>query len=426
MRATGQADTFEGLAFRLWPALLLAPALAACAFPDYAVQEDAASVLARICSDGEVSEVETGLDCGGGCAPCLPAQPCRRANDCLSLSCSAGQCQDVSCGDGLTNGSESDRDCGGQCPRRCEATQACRLAADCESGVCRDGVCQAPSCDDGVRGGDETGVDCGGGCPACEAGMSCRTESDCVTRQCVAAVCVLPACTDGLMNGNESSVDCGGPECAPCGAGDGCRDASDCSSLSCDEALECASSQCHDAIRNGAETDVDCGGGTCSGCGELRGCSSGADCASDACQSGRCVPAAPTGEEVSRQRWMGEASHSYFQDTPSDAFDGDPSTIWSTGTVQRPGMFFEVDLGAERAFYALELECSIASDLPASLDVYLWDSGAPPIRPVRTNVAGLRRTKIQFATPQVARHVRFVLGASKNAWWCIGEIRVVR
>lgn len=121
---------------------------------------------------------------------------------------------------------------------------------------------------------------------------------------------------------------------------------------------------------------------------------------------------------------MGRASNSFYEDVPSDAFDGDPTTIWSTGTMQQPGMFFEVDLGAVRTFYTLELECSISSDLPGSLDVYLWESGDPGT-PVRTGIAGLPHTKIEFATPQVARYVRFALGASKNAWWCIGELHVV-
>lgn len=404
-------------------ALLVASGFVACAFPEYAVEQDPASVLARLCSDGLVSDAETGVDCGGACPPCQEHQPCQVANDCLTLACSDGVCLAVSCEDGIANGSESDRDCGGQCERRCGAGDGCRVAADCASGVCSSDSCQAPACNDQARNGDETGVDCGGSCPACPTTAPCRIDGDCISRKCALGLCVAPRCTDSVMNGGETSVDCGGPECAPCGPSASCQQPSDCSSLSCDETLHCAESQCHDLILNGAETDIDCGGGTCAGCAELGACKTGSDCASGACQSGRCVPAAPSDQELSQAGWMGSASNTFTEDQPSDAFDGDPNSIWSTGALQQPGMTFEVDLGEIRAFYAIEVECSIASDVAASMDLYLWQSGEPSA-PVRTHVAGFPRTTIEFATPQVARYVRLVLAESKTAWWCIGELHV--
>jgi glucosylceramidase len=131
----------------------------------------------------------------------------------------------------------------------------------------------------------------------------------------------------------------------------------------------------------------------------------------------------PSGEELSQMGWSGNASNNFNTDKASDAFDGDASTIWSTGAYQEPGMFFQVDLGAVRAFYAIDFECSITSDVPASLDVYLWQSGEPS-SPVRTNVAGFPHTTIEFATPQVARYIRLVIAQKKSLWWCIDELRV--
>jgi hypothetical protein len=135
------------------------------------------------------------------------------------------------------------------------------------------------------------------------------------------------------------------------------------------------------------------------------------------------VPAAPSGLLLSSAGWTGIASETFVGDAPTDVFDGDPTSIWSTGTFQRPGMFFQIDLGAVRAFYSVELECSIASDTPAKLDIYSWQSGEPGA-PARTRIVGFPKTSIQFATPQVARYIRLVLTESKNYWWCIGELSV--
>ena len=72
-------------------------------------------------------------------------------------------CQELSCGDGILNGTETDVDCGGGCKESsaCADGQACENADDCESDVCSEGECSPASCNDGIRNGDELGVDCG-------------------------------------------------------------------------------------------------------------------------------------------------------------------------------------------------------------------------------------------------------------------------
>jgi hypothetical protein len=74
---------------------------------------------APTCSDGIQNQGETGIDCGGPCAPCAP-----------------------SCSDGIQNQDETGVDCGGVCP-------AC------------------PTCNDGIQNQGENGIDCGGPCAAC-------------------------------------------------------------------------------------------------------------------------------------------------------------------------------------------------------------------------------------------------------------------
>lgn len=410
---------------RLLAPLCLALGFAACTFPEYAIEQDPYLILARICSDERPSSAETGIDCGGGCPPCQEGDRCEVAADCLTLACVSGTCRPATCDDGTANGSETDTDCGGQCARPCDDGRSCRRDADCESLSCSQGSCRVATCTDMLRDGRETGVDCGGPCPACPTGSRCTVNADCAGGTCEGTWCVDASCTDGARNGRETDVDCGGPQCAPCEAGGSCRQPSDCVSTSCDESSQCADSSCDDGIQNGSETDVDCGGESCPGCGSLLRCATPADCASGVCQSDLCVPASPTGELVSTDGWTGVASHSFSGDAPSDVFDRDPSTVWSTGAVQEPGMLFELDLGRLQAFYTIEFECPVSGDAPGRFDIYAWH-GAEPTTPARADIVGFPKTVVEFSSPQVARYIRLVLTESKWAWWCMGELSIRR
>jgi len=48
-----------------------------------------------------------------------------------------------SCTDLLRNGSETDVDCGGTCPAKCNESKACSAHSDCQSGICVSGACQS-------------------------------------------------------------------------------------------------------------------------------------------------------------------------------------------------------------------------------------------------------------------------------------------
>lgn len=118
------------------------------------------------------------------------------------------------CNDGSHNGLETDLDCGGPCAP-CLDGQTCASGSDCQNAVCLAGVCQSPTCTDGLQDGSETGLDCGGSCPGCPVGAGCASNADCQSALCAAGVCVAPSCNDGLQNQGETGVDCGGP-CAAC------------------------------------------------------------------------------------------------------------------------------------------------------------------------------------------------------------------
>ena len=151
------------------------------------------------CGDSFQNGTETDVDCGGNCPACADGANCGTAADCVSNVCIGGVCQVPTCSDGALNGTETDIDCGDTCPT-CPDGSDCNVDGDCSSGVCTAGVCQEPQCTDGIQNGIETDTDCGGACPGCPDGGACSVGSDCGSGVCTAGVCQVPTCTDGAAN----------------------------------------------------------------------------------------------------------------------------------------------------------------------------------------------------------------------------------
>ncbi len=237
------------------------------------------------------------------------------------------------CGDGIENGDETGRDCGGLCPpcldvggEACAGPAACDSATclgadgcappacvaddDCFSHLCRSGACRPASCGDELQLGLETDVDCGGPCQPCADSLNCGDDADCASGVCNGGTCNAATCTDGIANGSETGVDCGGTCAAGCANDTACRADSDCQSGFCDGAsavckpahcdngmgpdggetgVDCGgpcrpcTTQCSNGARDGAETDVDCGGGACPDCPGARSCNGAGDCLSGVC-----------------------------------------------------------------------------------------------------------------------------------------------
>jgi hypothetical protein len=63
-----------------------------------------------------------------------------------------------------------------------------------------------PRCTDGVRNGSESDVDCGGSCPRCANGKNCATRSDCAGGLCSGGRC--QACAVDLDCGDDADGQC--------------------------------------------------------------------------------------------------------------------------------------------------------------------------------------------------------------------------
>ena len=231
-----------------------------------------------------------GASCGGascvngqgpGCPmtsttpPCAPSQ-----KDC------AGRCVDPSPANGC-----GDTACT-PCPEIQNGHAACRgedCGFDCDPGYVANGnSCDAPppGCTDGVKNGSETDVDCGGTCPRCSSGKGCNIGADCLTAACLNGECSTASCTNGVQDSNETDIDCGGENCPRCPVGGRCKVGSDCAAQSCESGI-CRASSCGDQTKNGSETGIDCGG-ACPPCSLNDTCKVDADCVTMHCVQGYC------------------------------------------------------------------------------------------------------------------------------------------
>jgi hypothetical protein len=102
--------------------------------------------VSQQCANGTLDGDETGIDCGGSCAPCPDGQACLGFSDCRSRNCDMNVCFS-DCTDGVQNGDETDTDCGGTCgtsgtpTSTCDTGKKCVVPGDCTSGKCQAGVC---------------------------------------------------------------------------------------------------------------------------------------------------------------------------------------------------------------------------------------------------------------------------------------------
>jgi hypothetical protein len=139
---------------------------------------------------------EAAVDCGAVCPVLCPAgSSCLVAEDCSSFICKdaedGARCAAAACDDGVKNGGETDKDCGGGCPAKCPTFRGCSVDGDCVGGVCNDAtlICD-PSCSDGIQYGAETDIDCGGPCPVkCPVLWHCGIDEDCVSFNCILGHC---------------------------------------------------------------------------------------------------------------------------------------------------------------------------------------------------------------------------------------------
>ena len=187
--------------------------------------------VADHCADGVKDADETDVDCGGvDCTTCADGQKCLTASDCTDQVCggmltgnctTACTCNAPTCMDGVQNGQETDKDCGGPvcdaAGKTCALGLGCGAAADCTGSAACSGTMftPAPSCSGNVCTAG-VAVDCAassqgcalpGGCGACNTVADCPTPpNECTVNTCSGNTCgtTFPDMTHTLSSGQTA------------------------------------------------------------------------------------------------------------------------------------------------------------------------------------------------------------------------------
>ncbi|MFM2152724.1 MAG: hypothetical protein RL199_1159, partial [Pseudomonadota bacterium] len=176
---------------------------------------DATTCVNNVCAPAQCANAvqdktkgEVDVNCGGPCGKCATGLLCTGKGDCQSGVCKQegvdakknpiSRCQAPAKDDGLLNGDETMKDCGGTSGRGCAYADLCRVDADCDGGmVCTGGRCNFGECGNSTK---TTAVpSCGRLCAAgCADGVACRAAVDCIAGgECIDRVCVTRKCTIG-------------------------------------------------------------------------------------------------------------------------------------------------------------------------------------------------------------------------------------
>ncbi|CAF0934760.1 unnamed protein product, partial [Adineta ricciae] len=96
------------------------------------------------CNNGVIDSNETGTDCGGVCVPakkCMTYTGCKENIDCSSGLCSSDTCIPTECNNDILDSGETGIDCGGNCApgQKCPDGIGCNTGSDCLFGNCYNG-----------------------------------------------------------------------------------------------------------------------------------------------------------------------------------------------------------------------------------------------------------------------------------------------
>jgi len=141
--------------------------------------------------------------------------------------------------------------------------------------------------------------------------------------------------------------------------------------------------------------------------------------------SGTNCSAALSGTALDRTGWLASTNApSSSSDAPQNALDGNLATRFSTDETQRPGLYFEVNMGSAQTFDELDMEVpNSPTDYAASYEVEVSDNGT-----TWTTVAtctGTATPEVVSFPQQTAQYVLVMLTGTSNYWWSIDEFNLL-
>jgi HEAT repeat protein len=119
-----------------------------------------------------------------------------------------------------------------------------------------------------------------------------------------------------------------------------------------------------------------------------------------------------------------KATASHGGDKAKNAFDGKADTRWDTGTFQRPGQWFTIDLGWKQLVSKITLDAGTSkNDFPVGYEVFLSNDGKAWGTAVATGKGNGSATAIELK-PTSVRYVKIVQTGEKDLYWSIHELSV--
>jgi hypothetical protein len=103
-------------------------------------------------------------------------------------------------------------------------------------------------------------------------------------------------------------------------------------------------------------------------------------------------------------------------DAPANALDGNLKSRFSTDEDQKPGLYFEVDLGSPASFDELLMDVpNSPHDYARGYEVEVSNNGTS--WSTVATCAGSGTSEIVSFPSQKAQYVKVVLTASNSSWW---------
>ncbi len=123
------------------------------------------------------------------------------------------------------------------------------------------------------------------------------------------------------------------------------------------------------------------------------------------------------GTVLSRTGWVASSNApSSSSDAPANALDGNLNSRFSTDEDQKPGLYFEVDLGSPASFDELLMDIPNSShDYARGYEVEVSNNGTSWT--TVATCAGSGTSEIVSFPSQKAQYVKVVLTASNASWW---------
>ncbi|MBN2451166.1 MAG: discoidin domain-containing protein [Lentisphaeria bacterium] len=129
--------------------------------------------------------------------------------------------------------------------------------------------------------------------------------------------------------------------------------------------------------------------------------------------------------KLDRAGWTVSASAG--DDTATHAIDGDLEQRWGTGRGQKPGDWFQVDLGATRTVRRIILDAAKSgSDYPRGYKVMISDDGETWRGPIAMGTPEKKARTVITVLPTAGRFLRIIqTGDGEHWWWSIYDLQVL-